>query len=69
VSFPGFLNSGTIADRPTHDSKMSVPGLLPAVAEVLDPFNNSTGATLKVTVMTDNESKHILRYQFSPGTF
>jgi hypothetical protein len=37
VSFPGCLwNSGTITDHPTSDSKMSVPAVLPAVAEMLD---------------------------------
>jgi hypothetical protein len=38
--FPGcHWNSGTVADRPTRDSKKSVPEVLPAVAETLDPLH------------------------------
>jgi hypothetical protein len=37
VLFPGCLqNSGTIANHPTHDCKMSVPVVLTAVAAMLD---------------------------------
>jgi hypothetical protein len=40
ASFPGgHWNSGKIADRPTRDSKKSVPAVLPAVAETLDPLH------------------------------
>jgi hypothetical protein len=40
ASFPGYhWNSGTTADRPTRDSKKSVPAVLPAVTETLDPLH------------------------------
>jgi hypothetical protein len=40
ASFPGYhRNSGTIAERPTRDSEKSVPAVLSAVAEVLNPLH------------------------------
>jgi hypothetical protein len=47
ASFPGcHRNSGIIADSPTRDTKMSVPAVLPAVAETLDPLHKLGRGTL-----------------------
>ena len=48
----------------TDNSKMSVPVVLPAVAETLHRrINTSKGTT------TNNEGKHIFRYRLSLETF
>jgi hypothetical protein len=55
VSYLGYVrNSGTIAAHPTHDTKMSVPMVLPAVVETLDPLHKLERGliTLKVTTIS-----------------
>jgi hypothetical protein len=65
-----FLVSGTIADSPKRDSKMSVPAVITAVAETLDPFHKlGKGTTLKLTTTTIKKSKRIFRYGLSLVTF
>ena len=67
MPFPGLpWNSGTTANRPTHNCKKSgSAGLL-----VVDPLHKlKRWLTLQGTTMTNNKGKHTLPYWPSPGNF
>jgi len=48
---------------------MSVPAVLPAVAETLDALHNSEGDYFEGAITTNNKGKLIFPYQLGRGIF
>ena len=64
------LNSEIITDSPTFSSKKSVPAVLPAVAETLDPLHIlGTGLLWRGETTISNKDKFRFRYRLKQGTF